>query len=72
MKSADNLFDKHRSRHSNGRLKGPFYVQFVMGMKNSMPADERILDFYIETLNRLTPDAHWCAAYIGPSQYKNE
>ena len=47
-------------------------MQFVMGMKNSMPADERILDFYIETLNRLAPHAHWCAAYIGPSQYKNE
>jgi 3-keto-5-aminohexanoate cleavage enzyme len=41
-----------------------------MGVKNSMPADERIFDFYIETLNRLAPDAQWCAACIGPSQYK--
>jgi 3-keto-5-aminohexanoate cleavage enzyme len=51
-----------------GRLKAPLYVQFVMGVKNAMPADERILDFYIETLARLAPDAQWCAAGIGPSQ----
>lgn len=52
----------------DGRLKGPLYVQFVMGVKNAMPADERVLDFYIETLNRLSPDAQWCAAGIGPAQ----
>jgi len=53
---------------SDGRLKSPLYVQFVMGVKNSMPADERIFDFYIETLNRLAPDAQWCAAGIGAAQ----
>jgi uncharacterized protein (DUF849 family) len=53
---------------ADGRLKGPLYVQFVMGVKNAMPADERILDFYIETLARLAPDAEWCAAGIGPAQ----
>ena len=52
----------------DGRLKGPLYVQFVMGVKNAMPADERIFDFYIETLDRLSPDAQWCAAGIGPAQ----
>jgi 3-keto-5-aminohexanoate cleavage enzyme len=52
----------------DGRLKGPLYVQFVMGVKNAMPADERVFDFYIETLKRLSPDAQWCAAGIGPSQ----
>jgi 3-keto-5-aminohexanoate cleavage enzyme len=52
----------------DGRLKGQLYVQFVMGVKNAMPADERILDFYIETLKRLSPDAQWCAAGIGPAQ----
>lgn len=53
---------------ADGRLKGPLYVQFVMGVKNAMPADERVLDFYIETLHRLAPDASWCAAGIGPQQ----
>jgi 3-keto-5-aminohexanoate cleavage enzyme len=52
----------------DGRLAGPLYVQFVMGVKNAMPADERVLDFYVETLNRLAPDAEWCAAGIGAAQ----
>ena len=52
----------------DGRLSNPLYVQFVMGVKNAMPADERIFDFYIETLNRLAADALWCAAGIGPAQ----
>ena len=53
---------------ADGRLKGPLYVQFVMGVKNAMPADERIFEFYIETLKRLAPDAQWCAAGIGAAQ----
>ncbi len=52
----------------DGCLQGPLYVQFVMGVKNAMPADERIMDFYIETLKRLSPDAIWCAAGIGSAQ----
>ena len=52
----------------DGRLKNPLYVQFVMGVKNAMPADERIFDIYIETLQRLAPGAQWCAAGIGPAQ----
>jgi 3-keto-5-aminohexanoate cleavage enzyme len=52
----------------DGRLKGPLYVQFVMGVKNAMPADERVLDFYIETLKRFSPTAQWCAAGVGPAQ----
>ncbi len=52
----------------DGRLKGPLYVQFVMGVKNSMPADRPSFDFFVETLRRLAPDARWCAAGIGPAQ----
>lgn len=52
----------------DGRLKGPLYVQFVMGVKNAMPADRRSFDFFIETLGRLAPDAQWCAAGIGRHQ----
>lgn len=50
------------------RLTGPLYVQFVMGVKNAMPADKAIFEFYIQTLKRLAPDAEWCAAGIGPNQ----
>ncbi|MFN0115069.1 MAG: 3-keto-5-aminohexanoate cleavage protein, partial [Paracoccaceae bacterium] len=39
----------------DGRLKAPAYVQFVMGVKNAMPADRPIFNFYIETLRRLSP-----------------
>lgn len=53
---------------TDGRLTAPLYVQFVMGVKNAMPADKRIFDFYIETLKRLAPDALWCGAGIGPNQ----
>ncbi|WP_435171235.1 3-keto-5-aminohexanoate cleavage protein [Falsirhodobacter sp. 1013] len=52
----------------DGRLRAKPYVQFVMGVKNAMPADERALDFMIETLERVSPGSHWCAAGIGRNQ----
>lgn len=52
----------------DGRLAAPVYVQFVMGVKNAMPVDRRVFDFYVETLKRLSPDAEWCGAGIGPNQ----
>jgi uncharacterized protein (DUF849 family) len=54
--------------HRDGRIDGQPYVQFVMGVKNAMPTDEAIFDFYIETVQRLAPEAEWCAAGIGPDQ----
>ena len=53
---------------SDGRLIGPLYIQFVMGVKNAMPADKDVFDFYIKTVRRIAPDALWCAAGIGASQ----
>lgn len=55
---------------ADGRLAGPLYVQFVMGVKNAMPADKQIFDFYIETLKRLAPDAEWCGAGIAADQIR--
>jgi 3-keto-5-aminohexanoate cleavage enzyme len=54
--------------HRDGRISGRPYVQFVMGVKNAMPSDEAIFDFYIETVKRLAPEALWCAAGIGADQ----
>ncbi len=54
----------------DGRLKGPLYVQFVMGVKNAMPVDRDVFDFYIKTLSRLAPDAQWCGAGVGAGQIK--
>ncbi|MFD1509700.1 3-keto-5-aminohexanoate cleavage protein [Lacimonas salitolerans] len=53
---------------ADGRIPGPLYVQFVMGVKNAMPVDRPTFDFYIETVKRLMPDAEWCAAGIGAGQ----
>ncbi len=52
----------------DGRISGKLYVQFVMGVKNAMPVDKETFDFYINTVNRLVPDAQWCAAGVGPGQ----
>lgn len=52
-----------------GELVGTPYVQFVMGVKNSMPAVKRVFDYYVETVKVLFgEDAPWCAAGIGRHQ----
>ena len=53
---------------TQGRIASPLYVQFVFGVRNAMPADEPIFDFYVETLSRLAPGARWSAAGIGAAQ----
>lgn len=60
----------HKAAEMNrdGRIAGQLYIQFVMGVKNAMPADRETFDFYVETVKRLVPDAMWCAAGIGPNQ----
>ncbi len=52
----------------DGRIPGSLYIQFVMGVKNAMPVDREVFDFYVKTVRRLTPDAEWCAAGIGRHQ----
>ncbi|MFC3167585.1 3-keto-5-aminohexanoate cleavage protein [Paracoccus fontiphilus] len=52
-----------------GQIRERPYVQFVMGVKNAMPADREVFDYYIHTVKRLFgEDAPWCTAGIGPSQ----
>ncbi|KPP84265.1 MAG: hypothetical protein HLUCCO07_08570 [Rhodobacteraceae bacterium HLUCCO07] len=51
-----------------GLLPGKLYVQFVMGVKNAMPADKDVFDYYVKTMERLAPEAEWCAAGIGRHQ----
>ncbi|SFR45383.1 3-keto-5-aminohexanoate cleavage protein [Litoreibacter janthinus] len=52
-----------------GEIVGTPYVQFVMGVKNSMPVDREVFDFYVKTVKRLFgEDAPWCAAGIGRQQ----
>lgn len=55
--------------HADGRLTQVPYVQFVMGVQNSMPVDREVFDFYVATVARLFgADAPWCAAGIGRHQ----
>ncbi len=44
------------------------HVQFVMGVKNAMPAEERLLDILLEETRRVLPKATWTAAGIGVNQ----
>ena len=54
--------------HKEGLLYGQLYVQFVMGVRNAMPADRTVFDFYVQMMRERAPDAQWCAAGIGPNQ----
>ena len=51
-----------------GKLKGPLHIQFVMGVKNAMPVDREVFDFYVRTVQRIAPDATWCGAGIARDQ----
>jgi uncharacterized protein (DUF849 family) len=44
------------------------HVQFVMGVKNALPAEERLLDILIGETRRVLPKATWTAAGIGANQ----
>jgi uncharacterized protein (DUF849 family) len=44
------------------------HVQFVMGVQNAMPPDERLLDILLAETRRVIPGATWTAAGIGRHQ----
>jgi 3-keto-5-aminohexanoate cleavage enzyme len=51
-----------------GLMNDAPHVQFVMGVKNAMPAEERLLDILLAESRRLLPRATWTAAGIGVNQ----
>jgi uncharacterized protein (DUF849 family) len=51
-----------------GAIPGPPHVQFVFGVKNAVPLDRSVLEFYVATLKRLAPEATWTTAGIGKGQ----
>ncbi len=53
---------------ARGLLIAPLHVQFVMGIKNAMPARESLLDFLLSELPDVLPGATWTAAGIGRHQ----
>ncbi|MGA0593748.1 3-keto-5-aminohexanoate cleavage protein [Enterovirga sp. CN4-39] len=44
------------------------HVQFVMGVKNAMPAEEHLVDTLLAETKRVLPNATWTAAGIGRNQ----
>ena len=54
--------------YDRNELYGKLYVQFVMGVKNAMPADKEVFDLYVKFMNERAPEAEWCAAGIGANQ----
>jgi 3-keto-5-aminohexanoate cleavage enzyme len=44
------------------------HVQFVMGVKNALPAEERLLDLLLGELRQVLPHATWTAAGIARHQ----
>jgi 3-keto-5-aminohexanoate cleavage enzyme len=53
---------------SEGLLTAPLHVQFVLGVKNALPAHRDILEFEVAKLRESMPDATWVAAGIGRHQ----
>ncbi len=54
--------------NADGRIPGDLYIQFVMGVKNAMPVDREVFDFYVKLVTERAPGAQWCAAGIGAGQ----
>ncbi|MBS0561484.1 MAG: 3-keto-5-aminohexanoate cleavage protein [Proteobacteria bacterium] len=46
------------------------HVQFVMGVRNAMPAEEHLLAILLGELRRVLPKATWTAAGIGANQMR--
>ena len=44
------------------------HVQFVLGVKNAMPAEPHLLDILLAEMRRVLPEATWTAAGIGRHQ----
>ena len=51
-----------------GLIEPPLHVQFVLGVKNALPAVRQVFDFMVSELERLMPDATWVAAGVGRHQ----
>jgi uncharacterized protein (DUF849 family) len=59
---------KASAMRNEGRIAAPLHFQFVMGVKNAMPVDRDVFEFYVRTVERLEPGATWTGAGIGKDQ----
>jgi uncharacterized protein (DUF849 family) len=49
-------------------LRAPAHVQFVLGLKNALPARRTLLEFLVRELESVLPGATWTAAGMGKNQ----
>ena len=54
----------------SGVISGPIHVQFVLGIPGAMPVRRKLLEFLIDELVALAPDATWSAMGIGRNQFE--
>lgn len=52
-----------------GLIPAPLHVQFVLGVRNALPARRQLFDFLRSELTALMPDATWVAAGVGRDQW---
>ena len=52
----------------SGLLAAPAHVQFVLGLKNALPARRELLEFLVRELHELMPGATWTAAGMARHQ----
>lgn len=52
----------------SGLLAAPAHVQFVLGLKNALPARRQLLEFLVRELGELMPGATWTAAGMARHQ----
>jgi uncharacterized protein (DUF849 family) len=53
---------------ARGRIRRPFHIQFVMGVKNALPVRRSVLELLVSELEALDPQATWGAAGLGRYQ----
>ncbi|HEU5076472.1 MAG TPA: 3-keto-5-aminohexanoate cleavage protein [Polyangiaceae bacterium] len=51
-----------------GLIEAPVHVQFVLGLKNALPARRSVLEFLVRELADVLPGATWTAAGVGRHQ----
>jgi uncharacterized protein (DUF849 family) len=51
-----------------GLLRMPVHVQFVLGLKNALPARRELLEFLVREIDAVLPGSTWTAAGIGRHQ----
>ena len=53
-----------------GKIPKPLHVQFVTGIPGAMPTRRKLLEFLVDELHELAPDATWSAMGIGRQQFE--